>query len=108
MKKLLFPLLVVAIVTPLAGCYCTPIKPPVGQVYADFTAPLDPDWDRTAVGAKKGTAAVESVLGLVSWGDCSSEAAAASGRISTIDHADYHYFNVLGVYQKFETIVYGR
>jgi len=48
------------------------------------------------------------ILGLVATGDASTEAAAREGGISTIHSADYSYFNVLGVYQRYETIVHGE
>ena len=31
-----------------------------------------------------------------------------NGRLETIDSADYEFVNVLGVYQRYTTIVYGR
>ncbi len=49
-----------------------------------------------------------SILGAVSWGDCSINAAAKDGGLSTIDSADYKYYNILGVYQTFTTIVHGK
>ena len=108
MKKVLSLALLAAVLVPLVGCYCAPVKPPVGAAYSSFTAPLDHDYDNTNPGTKTGSAYSESVLGLVSWGDASTKAAAQDGNIDTITHADYNYFNVLGCYQKFETIVYGN
>ena len=91
----------------ICGCYTVPVKPPLGWVYTDVKAPLDVDYKDTPVG-KSGEASTNAILSLVSWGDASSEAAAANGKLTTIDNADYEYFNVLCVYERFTTIVHGK
>ncbi len=107
MKRALSLLLVLGAVFVLCGCYTAPVKPPVGWAYSDVRAPLDNDLDQTQLGMKKGQATAQSVLGLVTWGDCSTQAAARAAGISTIRHADYRFYNVLGVYQEFTVTVYG-
>jgi hypothetical protein len=92
----------------LTGCYSAPVKPPVGYIYSEYKAPLDADFDQTKVSMKPGTAESISILGLFAQGDCSAQAAAAQGGIKTIHGADYTFFNVLGVYQRFTTVVYGE
>lgn len=91
----------------VAGCYSAPVMPPLGSAYTKVQAPLDVDYNKSAVGGS-GHATAQNVLGLVTWGDCSAAAAAANGGISTIDGADYEFFTILGVYQKFTTIVHGN
>jgi len=91
----------------LAGCFTAPVIPPTGLVYSNYKAPLDPDVQGSSLG-KTGKAGAMSILGLVALGDCSTEAAAQDAGISTVTHADYQFFNILGVYQQFTTIVYGQ
>jgi hypothetical protein len=92
----------------LTGCYSAPVIPPVGYIYSDYKAPLDADYDKTEVGMKSGSAESISILGLFATGDCSAKTAADNGGIHTIQGADYTFFNVLGVYQRFNTVVYGE
>ena len=108
MKKLAMVLVIAYLGLGLVGCYCTPIMPPMGILYSEFRAPLDPNLEETELGNKSGTAETRSILGLVTTGDCSIKAAAANGGLNTITYADYEYFNVLGVYQRFMVIVYGQ
>ena len=95
-------------VTTLGGCYWTPVIPPSGGVFTSIEAPLDIDYANTDLGSKRGEAHTTAILGMIAWGDASTQAAAGDGGISTIQHADYEYFNVLGVYQKFTVKVYGE
>jgi len=90
------------------GCMRAPVVPPVGQVYNDFTAPLDTNVNNTEMGSKQGESSCYSILGLVSLGDASISTAAKNGKISKVMHADYKYFNILGVYQEYTTVVYGE
>lgn len=92
----------------LTGCLRAPVIPPQGWIYSEFQAPLDIDYDKTPVTGKMGKAESMSVLGLVALGDASAKAAATQGGISTIEHADYTYFNVLGIIQRYDTVVYGQ
>lgn len=109
MRSLARTLLAVILITPLTSCYfAAPVVPPIGMVYSDIKAPMDPDFNSTAAPSKSGKAMATTILGLVATGDCSIKAAAENGGLSTIDSADYKYFNVLGVYQTFTTIVHGK
>ncbi len=93
----------------LAGCMVAPVVPPTGYVYNNTKAPLDVDFEKSEYGPKTGTASTHCVLGLVAWGDASAEAAARNGNISTIEHVDYKFTNVVfGIYQKYTTIVHGK
>ncbi|MFA7256906.1 MAG: TRL-like family protein [Kiritimatiellales bacterium] len=93
----------------LTGCLVAPFVPPSGMAYSQFDAPLDVDFQNTDLsGMKKGTSETMSILGLVATGDASAQAAAKNGGITKIVHADYEYFNVLGVVQRTTVIVYGK
>lgn len=108
--RTLLALMLVASVAVLSGCggfYLSPVVPPIGAVYADVTAPQDADLNSTGLGSKVGESSTMSILSLIALGDCSTKAAAEMGDIQTIYHADYHYTNILGIYQKYTTIVYG-
>jgi hypothetical protein len=92
-----------------AGMYMTPVQPPPGMLFADINGPISSNFDAGAtVTMKKGTAMSEHILGLISTGDCSLSAAAANGNIRKIHYADYKFKNILGVYSKFTTVVYGE
>lgn len=79
-----------------------------GCLYAHIKTPLDTDLNQTKLGAKKGEASNQQVLGLVAWGDGGTQAAAANGGLTQINHADEEIFSILWfVYTKTTTIVYG-
>ncbi len=90
-----------------AGFLSAPVVPPLAFVYTGVEAPLDTELERTNLGSKRGQASVVNILGIVSTGDASAKAAAEDGGIQTIHHADYEFFNVLGVFSRYTTIVYG-
>ena len=97
---------VLALCAMLTGCYLSPVIPPTGALYSDLKAPQTPA-AKGALGTKSGRAEAYSILGLIGLGDCSVSAAANDGGVTTVNHTDYEFFNVLGVYQKYTTIVYG-
>jgi hypothetical protein len=79
-----------------------------GCLYTHVLTPYDINLDKTVLGAKTGKAAMYSVLGLVAWGDASSAAAAKQGGISTMNHMDREFLNIVfGIYTETTTIVYG-
>lgn len=87
----------------------SPVVPPIGLWYNSTTFPVDIKFGpNNDIGPQMGTAKSASVLGLISWGDCSVEQAAKNGGIKQIDHVDARLFNVLGVYSEYETMVYGK
>lgn len=108
MRKLARVLLATTLIVSLVGCIVAPVVPPIGGVFTDIKAPLDVDFNQNAAPSKSGKAMMTSILGAVSWGDCSIKAAAENGGLTTLDSADYQYFNVLGVYQTFTTVVHGK
>lgn len=96
-----------ALLPPAVGCVLAPVVPPPALLYSDFEAPLDVDQEGGPLGAREGRASVTAILGLVSWGDASIAAAAEEGGIGIVRHADYAYRNILGIYQRYTTIVRG-
>ena len=79
-----------------------------GCLYSHVLMPYDTNLDKTVLGQKTGKATMYSVLGLVAWGDASSAAAAKQGGISTMNHMDREFLNVVfGIYTETTTIVYG-
>lgn len=59
------------------------------------------------IGKKKGEACAMSILGLVTTGDAGIRAAAKAGGITNISAVDASHLNILGIYQKYCTIVSG-
>ncbi|CAN5449336.1 hypothetical protein BH09SUM1_BH09SUM1_06120 [soil metagenome] len=108
MKKLASVLVVLGAAAGLSGCLQAPVMPPIGLIYTGYTAPLDYDQEESMVGSKDGMSETASVLGLVAWGDGSIKTAAQNGGINKIHGADYEYFNVLGIYQRYRTVVHGE
>ncbi|MEM7165605.1 MAG: TRL domain-containing protein [Planctomycetota bacterium] len=79
-----------------------------GCVFVDVKTPLDTDLNRTQLGSKEGRAHSQVILGLIAWGDAGTQAAAAQGGITTINHADMEVFSILGpLYSKQTLVVYG-
>ena len=90
-----------------AGIAVTPVSPPPGLLYSNYRAPLDTGLESTIVGLKEGTASVESILGLITTGDASRRKAMENGDIQICYFADYEFRNILGIYAKYTTRVYG-
>lgn len=62
----------------------------------------------TGVKAKKmGTACTVGVIGIVT-GDSSVATAMKNGKISKVSYVDHTVNNILGVYNKYCTVVYGK
>lgn len=108
MRKLALLSVVVLLSLPVTGCIQAPVVPPLAMIYTSFEAPLDVDFQQTSLGSKVGQSSCMNILGLVATGDASSQAAAEEGGLTTILGADYSYLNVLGIYQRYTTIVYGE
>lgn len=109
--KFLSVLMAISALAMLSGCagfVRAPVVPPQGLAFTSTTAPMDVDYDTTDLGTKIGQSESHNVLGLIAWGDASSETAARTAGINEIRHADYEMFNLLGIYSKFTTIVYGE
>ena len=61
------------------------------------------------MGSRRGEASCTAILGIIAWGDCSLKAAADAGGITTVQHTDYSFSNVIvGIYQSYTTVAYGE
>jgi hypothetical protein len=106
MKKLPILALLAALLC-TAGCVVPNGAPVYGQlVTMDVGNPVavgDSDVQCTKTG-------VSSASGIIFFasGDASIQAAAAAGGITKIHHVDSKVFSVLGLYTKWETLVYGE
>ena len=104
MKKYVCLLIVVSSMAFFTGC-ASVASPVSGLIFMDVKAPL------TATNAteskKMGTAMASTILGLFATGDASIETAAKNGKITKIQHVDYHSTNILGIYSTYTVEVYG-
>ena len=90
----------------ISGCVIAPFQPPVGAVSV-VKAPLSTEGNFSA-SSKCGVSSSVCILGIVATGDCSIDAAVESAGLNKINHIDYGYLNVLGVFQKTTVYVYGE
>jgi hypothetical protein len=88
----------------LAGCEMGGVVPPRGVIYNDEKAPL---FGGRELGTKEGCASTYTILFLFAWGDASITAAAREGDITHVKQTNYRLFNILGIYQRYTTIVRG-
>lgn len=88
------------------GCVVAPFEPPSGLV-ATTVAPLSTEGN-FAAGTKSGEASSTSILGIYASGDCSIAAAVKNGGLKKVEHIDYAYTNIIGIWQKATIIVYGE
>jgi len=104
MRKTLVRLLVGACAVGLLGG-CIGVSPINGSLYTAVTGPVSVG---TATGSDKvGEATSTGILGFVT-GDSSIEKAMQAGGITKVHHVDCKVQNILGVYAKYTTIVYGE
>jgi len=90
----------------LSGCGTYAVAPVIGGLTIDVRGPVAVG-DTTAAATRVGVARAEGIV-IVSWGDASIEAATRSAGITRIHHVDSKSLNVLGIYARYETIVYGQ
>jgi hypothetical protein len=112
MKKMLALFVLAGMLATLTGCAGiyggNLVTPSRGILYSELKAPMQVDVNRSIAGKKVGHATSKSILGLVAVGDSSIQAAALEGNITTINHVDYEFNNILGVVSEFTTVVYGE
>ncbi|WP_334088997.1 TRL-like family protein, partial [Helicobacter typhlonius] len=77
-----------------------------GVLYSDMTGPVAAT--STGGDSKQGQAKCSNILGLVSVGNCSVDAAAKAGNISQIKSVDTKIWSILGLYTTSTTIVKGN
>jgi hypothetical protein len=91
----------------LSGCaYNSPVP---GVI---FTSTTFPSGDKVKLDSetvsKQGKSSCYSVFALVAFGNCSITSAMTDGRITKIHHVDSSSMNVLFVFFRYDTIVYGE
>jgi len=87
------------------GCVVTG-SPLAGSLYTDVKGPVIPT-DNSVKPVKTGVAEATGILGFCT-GDASIEAAMKQGNITKIHHVDMHATNVLAIFGKYKTVVYGE
>lgn len=105
MKKLMTSVACAACALLMTSCAMNNLAPQTGYVYQSQKAPGMVT--SNSLGSKVGTAEATSILGAIGMGDASIDAAAKAGGIKRISHVDYEVSNILGIYAKHTTIVYG-
>ncbi len=104
MKKLIVVLLL-AVAVGMSGC-TYPRGVVMAPIMLDQIGP-EAAFDNNVGSSKVGRAQAQGII-LVGSGDASIAAAARNGGITKIHHVDSETFNVLGIYSRYETIVYGQ
>jgi hypothetical protein len=118
--------ILVALALMLSACAKMPVMPPKGLVYNNYKAPLflQDNYHVAGAGAAKTVEIPANVKHGVSetaqiafpfypqlsvgFGDAAVKSAAANGNIQKILYADYEYFSVFGVYNRFRVHAYGE
>jgi hypothetical protein len=80
---------------------------PIGSFYTEVKLPNNMGDGKDVSYSKVGKAQATSILCIIATGDASLEAAIKNGGIRTVKYVDYHVDNVLGIYGKYTTTVYG-
>lgn len=108
----LFAVFLLSLLPLTSGCalYHAPVIPPQGIAFAHVSAPIDTNAEATpTANMRSGEASTLTVLGLVSLGDASVQAAAREGGLRVVHHVDYEYKNVFFYfYQRFTIRAYGE
>lgn len=86
----------------------SPVIPPFGFAFSNYSVPVDITFDHTVIGAKRGEAQSTGILGLFSFGDASVQAAARNGNITRVDHIGCDFTNILCIVTMYTTVAYGE
>jgi hypothetical protein len=89
----------------VSGC-ATVASPVPAWLYQNVHGPVDAENGVEPV--KEGKACATNILGIVSTGDASIDAAKQAGGIKEVASVDYQVNSVLGLFAKFCTVVKGR
>jgi hypothetical protein len=85
---------------------------PMGFLYNDTTVPHAATRSEVSGAAKSGDLAGEAcatgILGIVAWGDASTDAAKKAGKITDVHSTEFKSFSVLGIYTQGCTHVHGK
>jgi hypothetical protein len=105
MKKVRLFIVSIALLSFLAMGGCASYLP-LGLVYTGAKGAIGTGHSSVSY-TKVGTSESKSILGIVAVGDSSIATAARNGGIKNIKYVDYEVENILGIYGKYKTIVYG-
>jgi len=105
MKLILVVLLGLALCG-VAGCVSA-YAPVSAGIIANEKGPYPVAVDNSVGASKVGRAQAEGIL-IVGFGDASIKTAMADGQITKVHHIDTEVVSVLGIYAKFQTVVYGE
>lgn len=106
MKGLVIVGTLAVLLVALTGCVAPTGAPIMGGIYSNVTGP-GAVGDLSAGFSKVGQAEAKGIV-VVATGDASINTAARSAGITKINHVDVQYMNILGVYGKVTTTVYGE
>jgi hypothetical protein len=104
MRVLLCVLALVGVVA-LSGCSAIAVAPVCAWITVDEKGPTS--MGDASAGMKVGMSQAEGIL-VVAYGDASISAAMKDGGLTKVHHVDSESFNVLGIYARHKTIVYGE
>lgn len=105
MRKLALSLLACGALA-LTSCSTISTRSGVGVLYTGVTE--GEMVTSNTLGTKVGTSSSVGILGLVSIGDASIQTAANSAGIKKVSHVDAKKTSVLGLFAKYELVVYGE
>lgn len=97
----------VAFVFMMSGCGVYSQAPVHGWLTIDQKGPVAVGDLSIGAGDKVGRGRCEGVL-IVSWGDASIDKAAKDAGIKQISHVDTQVLNILGIYARYDMVVYGK
>jgi len=106
MARILLCVALVITTIGLAGCVTTTNGPVSAAITVDTKGPIAVG-DTNASATKVGRAEAQGII-IVATGDASISAAAREGEITRIHHVDVETMNILGIYARSKTIVYGE
>jgi hypothetical protein len=89
----------------LAGCAVVGHAPVTAPITLNEKGPVSAG--SAAGSAKVGRASAWGIL-VFATGDASISTAMANGGIARVHHVDHETFNILGIYARYTTIVYGE
>jgi hypothetical protein len=89
----------------LSGCAVVGQAPVTAPITINEQGPVSAG---PAAGSSKIGRATATGIVLVAWGDASISAAMRNGGITRIHHVDHETMNIMGLYAKYTTIVYGE
>ncbi len=104
--KLHAKIAVIALATATLGGCAVVASPTTGFLYTQVQGPIVSG--NAADASKTGQACANNILGLISVGDASIDAAKKAGGIKNVSSVDHDSTMILGVYGKFCTVVKGN